>query len=185
VTTSQTAVFRRIVGDHMAPPPVAVALGTPAVEVVRRMARAGASAAVVVDEADRILSIVTEQDVVRRFMGGEQPVTDIMTSLVLTVRADDQLYRAVGFMRRNRLRHMPVVDGEGAVVGMLELHEALAVAAGPMVEDIDRLTHEDSFEGLAEVKAAQVQLAERLLADNAPAPEIQALIADINNDIYR
>ena len=36
-------------------------------------------------------------------------------------------------MRRHRLRHMPVVDGAGAVVGMLELHEALAVAAGPLV----------------------------------------------------
>ena len=68
---------------------------------------------------------------------------------------------------------------------MLELHEALAVAAGPLVEDIDRLTHEDSLAGLAEVKAAQVRLAERLLADSVPAPEIQALIADINNDIHR
>ena len=88
-------------------------------------------------------------------------------------------------MRRHRLRHMPVVDGAGALVGMLDLHDALAVAAGPLVEDIDRLTHEDSLAGLAEVKAAQVQLAERLFADGVPAPEIQALIADINNDIHR
>ncbi len=30
-----------------------------------------------------------------------------------------------------------------------------------------------------------MRLAERLLADDVPAPEIQALIADINNDIHR
>jgi CBS domain-containing protein len=187
MTTSQTAVFRQVVRDHMAPPPVALAAVTPAVEAVDRMARAGASAAVVLDGLGRLAGIVTEQDVVRRLAGVGQPVSAIMTAApVLTVRADDQLYRAVGFMRRHRLRHMPVVDGEGtAVVGMLELHEALAVAAGPMVEDIDRLTHEDTMAGLADVKAAQVRLAERLLADAVPAPEIQALVADINNDIHR
>ena len=79
-----------------------------------------------------LAGIVTEQDVLRRLKGAEQPVEAIMTAPVLTVRADDQLYRAIGFMRRHRLRHMPVVDGQGAVVGMLELHEALAVAAGPL-----------------------------------------------------
>jgi CBS domain-containing protein len=186
MTTSQTAVFRQVVRDHMAPPPVAVAAVTPAVDAVDRMARAAASAAVVLDGVGRLAGIVTEQDVVRRFPGVGQPISAIMTAPVLAVRAGDQLYRAVGFMRRHRLRHMPVVDGEGnAVVGMLELHEALAVAAGPMVEDIDRLTHEDSMAGLAEVKAAQVRLAERLLADAVPAPEIQALVADINNDIHQ
>ena len=152
--TSQTAVFRRIVADHMAPPPLAVASAVPAVEAVSRMRELRASAAVVLDDASHLTGIVTEQDVVRRFEGGVQPVTAIMSAPVLTVRTDDHLYQAVGFMRRHRLRHMPVVDGQGAVVGMLELHEALAVAAGPMVEDIDRLTHEDSMAGLAEVKSA-------------------------------
>ena len=185
MTSSQTAVFRRPCVTTWRRPPMPVATAMSRHDVVGRMAADRAPAAVVVDEAGRILGIVTEQDVVRRFPGGISRSQAVMTAPVLTVRADDQLYRAIGFMRRHRLRHMPVVDAAGAVVGMLELHEALAVAAGPLVEDIDRLTHEDSLAGLAEVKAAQVQLAERLLADGVPAPEIQALLADINNDIHR
>ena len=184
VTSSQTAVFRRIVRDHMAPPPVTVPIGAMAAEVVQRLRDRRASAAVVVADG-RLAGIVTEQDVVRRCEGGDQPVTAVMTAPVLTVPADELLYRAVGLMRRHRLRHMPVVEGQGAVVGMLELHEGLAVAAGRMLENIDRLTHEDSLDGLAEVKAAQIRLAQRLLADAVPAPEIQALLADINNDIHR
>ena len=186
--TSQTAVFRRIVADHMAPPPVAVASAVPAVEAVSRMRELRTSAAVVLDDASHLTGIVTEQDVVRRFEGGAQPVTAIMSAPVLTVRTDDHLYQAVGFMRRHRLRHMPVVDGQGAVVGMLELHDALAVVAGPMVEDIDRLTHEDSMAGLAEVKAAirPAISAERHVRRRAcRSPEIHTLIADINNDIHR
>jgi signal-transduction protein with cAMP-binding, CBS, and nucleotidyltransferase domain len=184
MTSSQTAVFRRLVRDHMAPPPPCLPDRASAAEAVRRLRDDRASAATIVDASGALVGIVTEQDVVRRYEGGSQPVTAIMTSPVLTVPARDQLYRAVGFMRRHRLRHMPVVDDAQAVVGMLDLHEALAVASGPLVDDIDRLTREDSLAGLREVKAAQVQLAERLIADGVSAPEIQALVADINNDIH-
>ncbi len=185
MATSQTAVFRRIVRDHMAPPPMQVRDDTTARELMRRLRERHASAAVVIaPEAGWSASSPS-----RTWYGGSTTWTrrspQLMTSPVLTVRDDDQLYRAIGCMRRHRLRHMPVVDAAGAVVGMLELHEALAVAAGPMVEDIDRLTHEDSLDGLAEVKAAQIRLAERLLEDGVAAPEIQGLLADINNDIHR
>ena len=184
MTSSQTAVFRRLVRDHMAAAPPCLPATASAAEAVRRLRDERASAAAVVDATGALMGIVTEQDVVRRFEGGSQPITALMTSPVLTVPERDQLYRAVGFMRRHRLRHMPVVDDARSVVGMLDLHEALAVAAGPLAEDIDRLSREDSLAGLHEVKSAQVQLAERLIADGVPAPEIQALIADINNDIH-
>lgn len=185
---SQTAVFRHLVRDHMVEPPVVVPLGSTAAETVARMAATRASAAIVTGSDGTIRGILTEQDVVRRIACrriGDQPIDGLMTRPVLTIRADDQLYQAIGFMRRKRLRHMPVVDEAGRLVGMLFLHDALAVATGHLVEQIDRLTHEDSMAGLAQVKAAQVQLARALLNDAVPAPEIQALVSDINNDIYR
>lgn len=188
VPGSQTQVFRHRVRDHLAPPPVVVRPEDRAEEVVARMVEARASAAVVVDAAGHIVGILTEQDIVRRIACrriGDRAVEGLMTRPVLTIRDEDPLYAAIGFMRRHRLRHMPVTDSDGHLTGMLYLHEALAVAAGPLVQDIDRLTHEDSFEGLREVKAAQVQLAERLFADHVPAPEIQSLVSDINNDLYR
>ena len=69
MATSQTAAFRRIVADHMAPPPIMAAPDEPSAAVVRRMAEACASAATVVDVQGRPLGIVTEQDVVRRLAG--------------------------------------------------------------------------------------------------------------------
>ncbi len=108
-----------------------------------------------------------------------------MTRPVVTVAADDFLYRAVARMRRLGLRHMPVVDAAGRPVGMLDLHEALAAASATMVAQIDRLTQESSIEGLAHTKQAQAELASDLLADNLPAPDIQALITDINQDLHR
>lgn len=188
MVTARTAVFRHLVREHMGPPPLAVAAGATVREVVAGLAAAEASAAVVVAPEGRVLGILTEQDVVRRLAGrdvADEPIRRFMTAPVLTVGVDDHLYRAIGFMRRRRLRHMPVVDAKGRPVGMLHLHDALAVAAGRLATDIDRLTREDSLEGLAEVKAAQLELAENLLADEVPSLEIQSLLSDINNDLHR
>jgi len=184
---SQTAVFRRLVGDHMQAPPVVVAPEVSALEVVARMTEARASAAVVVD-GGRIAGILTEQDVTRRIAGrpvADTPIGDLMTRSVATVSRHMPLYEAIGRMRRHGLRHMPVVDPGGGLAGMLYLHDALAAANPQLAEAIDNLTHETTLDGLREVKRAQVRLAADLFADNVPAPEIQSLISQINNDIHR
>ncbi len=185
---SQTMVFRRRVREHMRAPPVVVAPETGALEVIARMAEQRASAAVVVTSDGQIIGILTEQDVTRRIAArgvGETPIADLMTRPVATVDAEQPLYEAIGRMRRYGLRHMPVVDRAGGLAGMLYLHDALAAATPQLVASIDRLTHESTLAGLSEVKAAQVQLAADLFADNVPAPEIQSLISAINNDIHR
>jgi signal-transduction protein with cAMP-binding, CBS, and nucleotidyltransferase domain len=161
---------------------------TPIGEAIAGLAAADASAVVVVDDAGRLIGIVTEHDIARRValrLPPEAPVERAMTAPVKAVGADDLLYRAVGRMRRERLRHMPVVDGEGRPVGMLDLHAALAAAAERTVNQIDRLTRDASIDGWAEVKRAQAELAQDLLDDNLPAPEIQALVTEINLDIHR
>jgi CBS domain-containing protein len=188
VAHSQTAAFRRRVRDHMQAPPVVVPRELPALEVVDRMTEARASAAVILDDEQRVAGILTEQDVTRRIAGRPveaQPVADLMTRPVATIAADQPLYEAIGFMRRLSLRHMPVVDAAGRLCGMLYLRDAFAAADPSLVEHIDQLTHETTLDGLREVKAAQVRLAADLFADRVPAPEIQSLISHINNDIYR
>jgi CBS domain-containing protein len=88
-----------------------------------------ASCAVVIDGAGRPRGIVTEQDVVRRIAWRTEPdhgVESVMTSPVVVAGADDYLFQAVALMRRSKLRHIPVVDWGGAMIGMLALDEALA-----------------------------------------------------------
>jgi signal-transduction protein with cAMP-binding, CBS, and nucleotidyltransferase domain len=167
--------------------PVVVPRELPALDVVARMTAARASAAVILDDQQRVAGILTEQDITRRIAGrdvGGQAVADLMTRPVATIAADQPLYEAIGFMRRLGLRHMPVVDG-GRLCGMLYLRDAFAAADPSLVEHIDQLTHETTLDGLREVKSAQVRLAADLFADRVPTPEIQSLISHLNNDIYR
>jgi signal-transduction protein with cAMP-binding, CBS, and nucleotidyltransferase domain len=108
-----------------------------------------------------------------------------MTSPVMTIRRSEYLYHAIAWMRRHGLRHLPVVEVHGRLVGLIYLHDALAAASARLMKQIDRLTHEGSVEQLKEVKTAQIELAEELFADKLPATEIQRLITRINNDMYR
>jgi CBS domain-containing protein len=184
----QAAIFVKLVKDYMMPVPLAVSASTPCGEVVARMVEQSASGATVIDHDDRPLGIVTEHDIVHRVVFQQSPDTaidQVMTTPVATVEADDYLYRAIARMRRADLRHMPAVDDDGRLVGMLDLHDAIADGAGPMMDQIDRLTHEGTLDGLARVKDAQIELAGDLIADTMPAPDIQALLTHINNDIYR
>lgn len=145
------------------------------------------SSAIVQNEHGRLLGIITEQDVVRRIafvLAPHTPVREVMHSPVETVRDDDYLYQALARMRSKQLRHLPVVDDGGQVVGILQQHDALAASAGKMMRLIELLAHRDSLQGMRETKSAQVSLAQALLKDKVPAPDIQGLITRINNDLY-
>jgi len=182
-----TSIFWKTVRDHMQAAPLVVAPDTTLLDAVSRMAAGNATAIVIVGPRGRVQGILTEQDVVRRvvFRDAEQtPIVDVMTRPVVTVADDDYLYHAAALMRRLDLRHMPVVDGAGVPVGMLQLDAALAVVADQRMPQIDRLTQEGTIDGLREVKAAQIELAEELLAEGVPATEIQAVLTHVNRDLH-
>lgn len=185
---SRTTAFSEVVRDHMDLPPPLMPVGSACREVVQAM-RDRSVSSVLITTADRHLKgIVTERDVARHVAYQTQRSTrveEIMSSPVLTIRENDYLFHAIATMRRRDLRHMPVVDDQGQVVGMLHLHVALAKASATLMEQIDRLTHEGTVDGLHQVKSAQVEVAETLFAENVPVPEIQGLLTQVNNDIYR
>jgi signal-transduction protein with cAMP-binding, CBS, and nucleotidyltransferase domain len=179
-----------LVRDFMRPRDEVLAIrpGTSCAELVGLAAEETVSCAVVVDADDRPIGIITMQDIARRItyrLPGDARVESVMTQPVLTIARRDYLYHAIARMRRNRLRHMVVVDRSGRLAGMIDLLDAMAVAADRLMRQIDRLTHEGTIEGLQEVKAAEVELVEQLFADNLAATDIQQLITHINNDVYR
>jgi len=51
-----------------------------------------------------------------------------MTREVLTVEANSRLRTAEKLMKKNHIRHMPVVDGDYQLVGMLSLNDLLRLS---------------------------------------------------------
>ena len=184
---SATDIFFLRARDHVRRPASGLRAGAPLREAVGRMATEKASAVVVVDDERRPIGIVTERDIVRRATFAappEQPVGDLMSFPVRCIREDEHLFIAIARMRRLGHRHMPVIDAEGRLAGILDLHDAMARAAEDMVVAIDDLTRDDSDDGLREIKAAQVRVADTLFDANVAVGDIQATLSHVNNDIY-
>lgn len=91
------------------------------------------SSVIVVDDAGKLLGIVTDRDLTRAFVVGHAPmetttVVDLMTVDPDTIGENDHPRDALELMELRGFRHLPVVDAEGralAVVTILDLYDAI------------------------------------------------------------
>ncbi len=95
----------------------------------RLMAENRIGALVIVD-SNRIAGIFTERDALNKVLaGGLDPDTTKLAQVMVkdpqTIRADKPLGYALQFMADGGFRHVPVVDAEGAPVGMVSARDAL------------------------------------------------------------
>jgi CBS domain-containing protein len=82
--------------------------------------------ALVVNEGT-LVGIVTERDVVRAVAqgadAGQSNVSDYMTASPLTIYDDSSMEEAAHEMISNRIRHIPVVDSQNQVLGILSIRD--------------------------------------------------------------
>jgi len=87
----------------------------------------------VADAGDRLLGTVTDGDVRRgklRGLGLDAPAAEVMQRRPATIGRDRDRAAALALMRRRRIRCVPVVDGEGRIVGLETEADPLAEVAG-------------------------------------------------------
>jgi CBS domain-containing protein len=103
-------------------------------EVARRMRDRQVGTLIVVDDEARPMGLITDRDIVTRSVASGReaartPVADVMTTMPTTVLEDTPIESALGTMRVGRLRRLPVVNGVGALVGIVTLDDILALLA--------------------------------------------------------
>lgn len=55
---------------------------------------------------------------------------EVMTPNPITVRPESDYLAAIALMRAGKFRHLPVVDGEGRLVGLITAHDLAAIRVG-------------------------------------------------------
>ena len=144
---------------------------------------------ILIKKDNKLAGIITEQDIVRKvtfISDSGKKVSDFMTSPVIFVYEDDLLFHAVGKMRKNNLRHLPVINMNSEVVGIIYADKALAAELGEVTQEIDQMTFDEYDErGLIQIKKQQVHLAARLLDEKISSNDISYLLSFLNNVIYR
>ena len=103
--------------------------------------------AVFVGDESQLVGVLTDRDILLRVVvEGKNPaevtVGDVMSNELFTCKEDDTVETAIATMRERQIRRMPVLDREGATVGVVALSDLAKGFAGPeqLVETIRRLS---------------------------------------------
>jgi CBS domain-containing protein len=112
------------VSDVMVREVVTAGKNTPLKEAANSMYEKKVGSVVVVDEAGKPVGIVTERDLVyvcAKGLSADTPIWMVMTENPITIGEDALLLDAVEKMRSLNVRHLPVVDREGKLVGIISV----------------------------------------------------------------
>jgi CBS domain-containing protein len=82
-------------------------------------------------ESDRVLGIFTERDVLTRVVAQQLDpaltrVDQVMTAEVAYCRRETDVDEVAAIMRQRRIRHLPVCDGKGGLLGLVSIGDVNA-----------------------------------------------------------
>ena len=112
-------------------PPIVVSPQDSVRTAVNKMVDAGVGAVAVVDDAENLVGIFTERDLLTRVVYpgrsvDDTPVEEVMTRNPHVAPAKEmEASEAFEFMTDKHFRHLPVVDENGRLVGMLSVRHLM------------------------------------------------------------
>jgi CBS domain-containing protein len=101
-------------------------------------------ACVVSSDGSRVDGIVSERDVVRHLHSTgtavlSGPVSAIMTGDVTTGTSADDIAEMAGIMTEQRIRHVPVLDADGALVAIVSIGDIVKHRLSELQSERDQL----------------------------------------------
>ncbi|HLO78850.1 MAG TPA: CBS domain-containing protein [Magnetospirillum sp.] len=115
-------------------------------EAARSLATNRIGAVVALEADGTIAGILSERDIVRGVAQKEQEclgstVRTLMTAMVLTCREDDSVESLMQIMTSRRIRHLPVLDPEGRLTGIVTIGDVVKSRLDEADMEVDNLRH--------------------------------------------
>jgi len=117
---------------------------TTVLDAARKMTARNVGAVMVVDAQGRPAGIFTERDLMTRvIVPGLDParttLADVMTTRLLFARHDEPIEAVELEMQRMHVRHLPVVDAHGRLLGVVSLRDLLREDLRARAAELDAL----------------------------------------------
>jgi CBS domain-containing protein len=126
-------MFPRIldqIAEIMTKDPVTIDSGKLFIDAARLMDEQDIGALIVVENG-KCVGLVTERDFLRLAAAGidtrTTPVKQYMTKPVVNCGPSAKIVEAYMLMRKNKVRHLPVLEKDGRPVGMVTMRDLLAI----------------------------------------------------------
>ena len=134
------------------PEVAAVPVEASVADAIRMMLDHHVGAVGVVDSEGRVAGIFTERDVLRKLALQEcdpaaTPLRDMMTTPVEMATLATSAGEALATMVERHFRHLPVVDSNGKLLGMLSIRNLLQSQIDELTQQLDSLEQYVSNDG--------------------------------------
>jgi CBS domain-containing protein len=134
-------MHRRIVPDIVSNQSISTVSTAMTVRDAAREMAAKRIGALMITDKGRLQGIFTERDVMTKVVAaGRDPDTttlgDVMTREPDTVRPDSLALKALEMMRESGYRHLPVVEADGRIVGIVSIRDLYFAVKTDLEEDI-------------------------------------------------
>lgn len=118
--------------------------GASVFEAIEEMAQRDIGSLVVLEDG-KILGIFTERHYARKvFLKGKSspktPIREIMTSRAICARPEQTVEQCMAVMSENRVRHLPILDGD-RLVGIVSIGDLVKSIIADQKFEIEQLTH--------------------------------------------
>jgi CBS domain-containing protein len=97
-------------------------------DVVQQLVKFNCGSLVVCEAEDctKMLGIITERDILRACAGrhaslDQITIAEVMSRDLVTCTPNDSIQHAMGVMTENRIRHLPIVEDGGKLVGLVSI----------------------------------------------------------------
>jgi len=127
---------------------------------VKTMVERNIGSVVIVDAEMRVQGIVTERDILRFVADGldpkATPLSSVMSTQMKTARLDDDDMEWLQHMSQARFRHLPIVDDNGRLIGLLSQGDFIAQTWQDLLVLIRKKTEETFKKPTTQVVGALV-----------------------------
>ena len=119
-----------------------VGVETTAEQAIQTMLDREVGAVAVLDEDRRVAGVFTERDVLQRLSlsgrdPGSTPVREVMTTPVEMATRTTTPSEALATMVERHYRHLPIVDEEGRLLGLLSIRNVLQARINTLTRQLD------------------------------------------------
>ena len=122
----------------------------------------------VLDSQGQVIGIITDRDIcmaltTRNYLASGITVGDVISGMVKACAPDDDVNTALQTMQREQVRRLPVVDGEGKLVGILALNDVILHSKQGKSKKGAHVSHGEVMEALKALSQHRAPLLDPLL----------------------
>jgi len=133
-------------------PPIVAAPDESVAKAIEKMVDAGVGAVAAVD-GEKLVGIFTERDVMnrivyRRLSALDTPLKEVMTTEVFTIPPEMDANEAFESMTDKHFRHLPIVDKDGKLLGMLSVRHLMRNIAEYCAREMEGLSAYIAADGI-------------------------------------